>query len=179
MKLWADRKRLYIAGSYGYAVIDLATRRVAHSTEYGREGEFASPMRAIAFLPRQSQYVVTDHFGLHVYDAGTDKEIRYLNLHRIADPIHSLTSDIAVTSDGKTAYLAMWDEGAVLALDTATWEVRARIDTGRMPFSGATPRWLSLSPGRSELYVVCEEGDRVVVIDTATRQVTAVIRLDQ
>ncbi len=179
MKLWADRQRLYLAGSHGYAVVDVTKRKLVHSFDFGSAGEFVTATRGIAFLPGQSAYAITDHFGLHLYNAETGAEIRYLRLDQIAGPVKGLTADIVVTPNGRTAYLALWDEEAILAFDTGTWQVTARVDTGRMPFSGATPRWLSLDPGRSSLYVVCEEGDRVVVVDTESCEVVGVVRLDE
>jgi YVTN family beta-propeller protein len=179
MKLWPDRHRLYLAGSLSYAVVDTMSRRVAHTSAFGAAGEFVTTTRGIAFLPGQSAYVISDHFGVHLYDAATDKEMRYLKLIQLAGPIHPLTADIIVSPDEQRAYFALWDEEAVLVVNPTTWQVVAAVDTGRMPFSGATPRWLSLDAAQDQLYVVCEEGDRVVVIDTTTLGVTGVVRLDE
>jgi len=179
MKLWPDRHRLYMAGSLSYAVVDTMSRRVVHTSAFEAAGEFVTTTRGIAFLPRQSAYVISDHFGVHLYDAATDKEMRYLKLIQLAGPIKPLTADITVSPDEQRAYFALWDEDAVLVLNPTTWQVVAKVDTGRMPFSGGTPRWLALDANRARLYVVCEEGDRVVVIDTTTLGITGVVRLDE
>jgi len=179
IKLAPDAGRAYITGDYGYAVLNLVTETLVTSVKYGREGEWSSCARAIAFLPNQSQYMISDHHGIYLYDMQSDEELRYIDLMEIAYPILALTPDITVTLDEKTAYLAEWDEKAVVALDPITWEIKALIDTGRMPFSCLTPRWLTFNPDESELYVVCEEADRVLVIDTADNEVTGVIRLDE
>jgi len=74
-------------------------------------------------------------------------------------------------------YLAMPDENAVAVLDASTWQVMAKVDTGRAPHFGTEPVWLLMNPDGSTLYVVNELSDNVLVMDTATNQVTGVISL--
>jgi len=179
LKLSPDGKQLFLSGGYSYAVISPETGEVVHFKDYSKEGEWARAGRAIAFLPKRGQYTITDHFGIRVYDWKTHREAAYINLLENARPILPLTPDMRISPDGKTAYLAEWDEKAVIAMDTDTWQVTARIDTGRMPFSCLTPRWLQLSPDGEELYVACEEADRVTLLDTESNAVIGVIRLDE
>jgi len=63
--------------------------------------------------------------------------------------------------------------------DTKTWKIIAKVDTGRAPFFGVCPVWLMISPDGSRLYVLAEEGDNVLVIDTAAGQVIDVISLSE
>jgi len=179
MKLSPDGKQLFLSGGYSYAVISPERAEVIHFKDYSKEGEWAQAGRAIAFLPKRGQYTITDHFGIRVYDWKTHGEAAYVNLFKNARPILPLTPDMRISPDGKTAYLAEWDEKAVIAMDTDTWQVTSRIDTGRMPFSCLTPRWLQLSPDCGELYVACEEADRVALLDTESNAVIGVIRLDE
>lgn len=178
MKLSPDGGQLFLSSGYSYAVIDLAIGEIVHFKDYGHEGEWARASRAIAFLPEKDEYIIADHFGLHVYHRESHQELDYIDLFEVAYPILPLTPDIRLSPDGRIAYLAEWDEKAVIALDTETWQVVARIDADRMPFSCLTPRWLQLSPAGNELYVVCEEADRVAVLDIENSLVAAVIRLD-
>jgi len=67
----------------------------------------------------------------------------------------------------------------VLAFDPRTWQVTARIDTGRAPYHGVCPTWLQVSPDGGTVYAICEESDNVIVIDTASATVVGAIRVGQ
>jgi YVTN family beta-propeller protein len=84
--------------------------------------------------------------------------------------------DLIYNRDGSLAYLALPNENAVAVFDTATWGVVAQIDTGCAPYLGTEPVWLQLSPD-GHLYVVNELSDNVLVVDTATNQVSDVMNL--
>jgi YVTN family beta-propeller protein len=71
----------------------------------------------------------------------------------------------------------MPDENAIAVFDAGTWQVTAKIDTGRAPYFGTEPVWLLMSPDGSELYVVNELSDNLLVVNTANNQVTGAVNL--
>jgi len=177
IKLSADASRAYVAGDFGYAVLDLRTETVLMSADFSRGGEFGRMHgRALGVKPDSSQYLIVEMFNLHVYDSASNREIRNIDLFDW-NPGRCLIMDIVFSPDGKTGYTAMWDEKAVLVYDAHTWQVTAKIDTGRAPYFGVCPVWLVVSPDGDVLYVVCEEGDNVLVVDTATHRVIETISL--
>ncbi len=190
LKLAPNGARGYVTGGYGYAVLDLASNSVVTQVNYCDEYVSFCHVhgRALGVTPDGSQYLVGEFFTMHVYDAATDAESHTIDLSDW-NPGRTLVRDVTFSPDGSTGYAAMWDEKAVLAFDTDTWEVAAKIDTGRAPYFGVCPVWLALSPdggtpsslqrrhSDGALYAVAEESDNVVVIDTATNAVRATVRV--
>jgi len=178
LKLAPDGTRGYVTGAYGYAVLDLTTHTVVKQTNYCDEYVSFCHVhgRALGVTPNGSQYLVGEFFTLHVYDAATDTESTTIDLSDW-NPGRTLVRDLVFSSDGTTGYAAMWDEKAVLAFDADTWQVTAKIDTGRAPYFGVCPVWLALSPDGDRLYAVAEESDNVVVIDTAMNAVIGTVRV--
>jgi len=178
LKLTPNGGRGYVTGGYGYAVLDLTTNAVVKQVDYCDEYVSFCHVhgRALGVTPDGSQYLVGEFFHMHVYDAATDAESHLIDLSEW-NPGRTLVRDLVFSSDGRTGYAAMWDEKAVLAFDAGTWNVTAKIDTGRAPYFGVCPVWLALSPDGGTLYAVAEESDNVVVIDTATSAVIETIRV--
>lgn len=79
--------------------------------------------------------------------------------------------DIIMSPDGKTVYVSCYFDSSVLAIDTATNEVTARIAVD------PNPREMAISKDGTRLYVACphdfnnQGGGSVVKIDTTTGQV--------
>ncbi|HEY8506690.1 MAG TPA: beta-propeller fold lactonase family protein, partial [Gemmataceae bacterium] len=71
---------------------------------------------------------------------------------------------VAVSPDGKLAYVALTSAHQVAVVDLDGLKVAARIDTGRWP------RYLALSPDGSRLAVGVNGDGGVAVIDTAKRE---------
>jgi YVTN family beta-propeller protein len=177
IKLSPDGKRGYVGGGPGFAVLDLSTDKLLSKVDFGKRGGFGwVNRRSLGIKPNSSQYVVGEFFNMRVYDAISNKELRNIDL-RQWNPFRTVSTDVIFSPDGKTGYLAMWDEKAVIVFNANTWQVTAKIDVGRAPYFGVCPAWLAQSPDGGTLYAVSEEGDNVVVIDTATNRVTGVISL--
>ena len=72
---------------------------------------------------------------------------------------------VAVTRDGKTAYVSNAGAGNVSIIDLATKQVK-RVDTGKRPEGSI------FSPDERELYVANRESAEIVILDTATGEVS-------
>jgi YVTN family beta-propeller protein len=72
---------------------------------------------------------------------------------------------IAVSSDGRTAYVALTAEDKVAVVDLTERKKVADVEVGRWP------RYLCLSPDGSRLAVGCSGGGGIWVVDTAARSV--------
>jgi len=73
--------------------------------------------------------------------------------------------DIALSRDGKRAWVSHGESGDVRVLDTSTLEVLATIPVGPRAW------WTALTPDGSRLYVTVGRGGDVAVIDTAAGKV--------
>jgi len=179
LKLAPGGARGYIAGGYGYAVLDLTTPAVVKQEDY-ECGEIESFCymhgRPLGITPDGAQYLVGEFYSLHIYDAETDTQSTLIDLGDW-NPHRTLIRDLAFSPDGSRGYAAMWDEKAVIAFDTDTWTVTAKIDTGREPYFGSCPAWLAVSPDGTRLYAAAEESDNVVIIDTTTDTVVGTVRV--
>jgi YVTN family beta-propeller protein len=71
---------------------------------------------------------------------------------------------VAITADGKTAYVALTTANQVAEIDLGSRQVTQRIDAGRWP------RYLTLSPDGKRLAVGANGDGGVSVIDTAARK---------
>lgn len=167
----------YITGSTAYTVVDLRNLKIVHRMDFDQDGTFtAYNMRQIGINPDSSQYVIGEFTGMHIYDANTFKELRYIDLYQWV-PSMTLSTDIIFTSDGKIGYLALWDEKAILVFDAQRWQRTAVISVGRAPFFCVCPRYFTLSPDEHTLYVACEQSDNIISIDTSTNKVVGIISL--
>jgi YVTN family beta-propeller protein len=80
---------------------------------------------------------------------------------------------VALSSDGRTAYVSNWGEHSVTLVDTAVKQAGSAVEVGTHPNALiANP-----APGRHELYVANGESDTVSVIDTATKAVVRTMDL--
>jgi DNA-binding beta-propeller fold protein YncE len=124
--------------------------------------------------------------------AGSTVAPRHLNKHidygQLAgrpgfDPTtkeHSLSTplDMAVTSDGRTLYVAAFGSSKVGVFDTAALEADSfdprTISENYLPVSGGGPGGLALDEARNRLYVLTRFDNAVKVIDLGTKQEIAV-----
>jgi PQQ-dependent catabolism-associated beta-propeller protein len=75
--------------------------------------------------------------------------------------------DIALSRDGKRAWVSHGDSGDVRVLDSTTLDVLATIPVGPRAW------WTALTPDGSRLYVTVGRAGEVAVIDTAAARVTS------
>jgi YVTN family beta-propeller protein len=78
--------------------------------------------------------------------------------------------DVALSADGKRAWVSHGNSGDVRVLDAASLEPVATIPVGPRAW------WTALTPDGSRLYVTVGRAGEVAVIDTATNAVTARIK---
>jgi YVTN family beta-propeller protein len=103
-----------------------------------------------------------------VIDTATDKVIKTLDLGRSPE-------GMALSRDGKTLLVAIFDNGKLDVIDTATFKVTAQIPV-------AKPHGVALVPDGRTAYVGSQDvPDRsaIVVVDIPGRRVTARLPLDQ
>jgi YVTN family beta-propeller protein len=177
IKISPDGQRAYITGSTTYAVVDLPGNTLVHTMDFTQGSTFSAyNMRQIGINPDSSQYIIGEFTGMHIYDAATFQDLRYIDLFQWT-PSMALSTDIVFSPNGKTGYLAMWDEKAILVFDAQSWQRKAAISVGRAPYFCVCPRYLAISPDGEKLYVACEQSDKVIMIDTSTNQVEGTFSL--
>lgn len=79
-------------------------------------------------------------------------------------PVGGDPDSIAISPDGRTAYVSNEIDGTVSVIETATDRV-----VGAPIAAGSNPAAVALTPDGGKLYVTDELSNRVTVIDTATR----------
>jgi len=177
LKLSPDGQRGYVICSSGFSVLDLSTDTLLKTINIGSGGSHFESLFYLGIKPDSTQYTIGAFFNLYVYEATSDTQLHDIELGALDPTWLTLGQDFVFSLDGSLGYLAMPDENAVAVFDTSTWQVTAKIDTGRAPHFGTEPVWLLMDPDGSRLYVLNELSDNVLVIDTALNQVTGVISL--
>ena len=116
---------------------------------------------ALALTPDGKRVLVTGTFGgdLRAFDLKDGKLVSAGTLRLGFEP-----RGVAVSPDGKLAYVALTTAAAVAVVDLATFKELARIEVGRWP------RYLALSPDGKRLAVGVSGEGGVAVVDTATRK---------
>src|SRR5439155_2477337 len=84
-------------------------------------------------------------------------------------PVGTSPAGVAVSPDGRYAYIAEGGDDAVSVFDIGT---RTIATTVALP-AGSSPRGVALSPGGEFLYVADGGSNRVSVVDTRTTRVVA------
>lgn len=80
-------------------------------------------------------------------------------------PVGGDPDSVAISPDGRTAYVSNEIDGTVSVIETATDRV-----AGAPIAAGSNPAEVALTPSGGTLYVTDELSNRVTVIDTATRE---------
>ncbi|MGE0238898.1 MAG: cytochrome D1 domain-containing protein [Parvibaculaceae bacterium] len=162
-----DRKRAYItsrdgpAGSGIVSVLDTTTQTVTASV----------PQVTDFFISGIA--ITRDGKRAYVASAGNDHTLKVFDTatNRVTSEIALDNSiDIAVTADGKHAWVTTFQ--GVTLIDTHSNTVAATIDIPKGSTS-TTGRGLAFSPDGRRAYVTTGGLNKLTVIDTATRTVTA------
>src|SRR5262249_4656964 len=121
--------------------------------------------------------------------SGANVTPRHLNKHidysvvpspaGVADKSLATPTDMVVSSDGKTLYVAAFGSSKVGVFDTAELENDTfRADAAdHITVSGGGPSGLVLDEARGRIYVLTRFDDAVSVVNTSTRLETAHLRL--
>jgi YVTN family beta-propeller protein len=137
------------------SVVDLDRRKVVQEIACGRRPA------AVVFSADQRRLLATAAYSgeLHVFDfdAGSLKPVQTVRLG--FEP-----RGMALTRDGRTAYVCLAGAGSVAVVDLADGRVTAQIEAGRWPRSCA------LSPDESRLAVAASGNLGVSVIDPHERK---------
>jgi YVTN family beta-propeller protein len=137
------------------SLVDLAAGKVVQEVPCGQRPS------ALALLPDASAVLVSNTWSGDVvkFKLADGKLERAGSVRVSFEP-----RGIAVSPDGKEAYVAQTTADAVAVIDLARLEVVARIEAGRWP------RYLALSPDGSRLAVGCNGDGGVAVLDVKTRE---------
>jgi YVTN family beta-propeller protein len=124
-------------------------------------GAMAPPADAAPFA-----YIVngggTDGGTVSVIDTATNTVVATVKV--------GLNSDgVAVTPDGKQAYVANQNTNNVSVIDTSSNSVVATVPVG------SNPTWVAVAPDGKHAYITVELRQRVSVIETATNTVVATV----
>jgi YVTN family beta-propeller protein len=152
-------------GSDTVSVIDRSVDRVVDVIEVGKgpKGIAISPERETS-----RALVVNSSFPtLTVIDISDNQVLRNVNLESAGKP-----SDVAITPDGRTVYVANTALNTVSALESVSFLTEASIQVGRKPVA------LAMEPGGNRLFVANQAEDTVSVIDTRLNQVTATVSVE-
>jgi YVTN family beta-propeller protein len=107
-------------------------------------------------LPAPQLFVVTtESNAVAVIDSATDQVITQI-------PVGSKPSRLAMTPDGRKAYVSNSDDSTVSAIDTANRVVTATITVG------GGPQEITVTPDGGRVFVVHKSSGDVAVVDTST-----------
>jgi len=153
--LTADQKYLVTANqtSDSLSLVRLADGQVVAEAPCGRR-----PV-ALALLPQGGVVASATHSGTLEVFTLADEALRPAGSIKLGGEPHG----VAVSPDGKLAYVALAAEGVVAVVDLKTLAEVARIEVGRWP------RYLALTPDGSRLAVGNSGDGAVVVVDTHSR----------
>jgi YVTN family beta-propeller protein len=179
LKLSPDGQRGYVICNSGFSILDLSTDTLLKTIHIGSGSSHFESLFYLGIKPDSTQYTIGAFFDLYVYETASDTQLHDIELDVLDPTLLTLGQDFVFSPDGSLGYLAMPDENAVAVFDTSTWQVAARIDTGRAPHFGTEPVWLLMNSSGSSLYVLNELSDNVLMIDTALNQVAGVIGLSK
>lgn len=157
MAVTPDGRMVYVSsdGATTVSAIDTAAGRVAATVEVGQGPH------GIALTPDGALLLVTvwDEDRLALVDTGTNRVTGSIPLVR--------PHNVAVTPDGKTAYVASQAAGAPAL---AIVDLSRRMQTGSVPLE-RTPRGVSVSPDGVWLHFTVAGADAVYALDVATNEV--------
>ena len=132
---------------------------------------------AVVANPAGDQLLVADNFSDDVLllDIATGKILHRFDLADNAVVPSTYPIAVAVTSDRKRAFAALWNASALAELDLATGKVLARLPL--MPPTRPTdpsshPTALAFSPDQTRLYVALANRDSIAVVDLSHSRIT-------
>jgi YVTN family beta-propeller protein len=148
-----DGTRAYIAGNSSVIVVDLQKRQVI-----GAPIPACAAPNAVIITPDGSRAYVVCADSVPIIDTATNQVVGSVDL-----PPGVQTFSGAVTPDGK-AVLVTDRKGSILVIDTATNQATS------IP-TGGDLLGLTITPDGKRAYAADFDGNRIMVIDVATRQV--------
>jgi YVTN family beta-propeller protein len=173
----ADGTHVYVtnSGSNSITVIDTATDSVSATIALG-----AKPFKSAVTPGGEWLYVIAGDGAVHVVDIALNEDVRSI-------PIGALDGgDIAVSPDGSRAYVAA---GLVYVIDTSSHQLLESFAAEKTPtpFVSTFATSVAFAPDGARAFIGTttyettgwdfSAGGRVVVVDTASRSVTAEINL--
>src|SRR5262245_42305366 len=124
-------------------------------------------LTVLAVAPRagaEPWVYVTNERGnsLSIIDGATDKVVGRVS-------VGERPRGVALSPDGRSAYVALGEEDVIAVVDTATRAVTARIA------AGSDPEAFAVSPDGARLYVSNEDAGTASVIDVKSGKVVATV----
>ena len=105
---------------------------------------------------------------------GADKpwsQVRVVDEIRVSDVTGDTSKEMALSPDGKTAYVALEEAGAVSVVDLEKREVR------QLVFVGEEPQGVAVSPDGSRIYVAVYSTSEIVTIDSASLEEVSRVKI--
>jgi phospholipase C len=140
-------------------VVDTATDKVTGTIDVGLAPQ------SVAITPDGSSLVVTGYDAVSIVDVHSG-----LVRSRLAD--HGRAHGVAVTPDGKQAWIVDTRNDAVVVIDVKRGRTGGRINVGNSPWN------VAIRPDGAVAYVTNANSDTVSVIDTARLRVTGTVATD-
>ena len=160
----AAGRRLFVSNEDAdrLSVVDLETGEIVREVQVGREPEGVrlSPDGGTVYVTSESDHAVT------VVNAASGEVIGSID-------VGWRPRDSIFTVDGSRAYVSAEHGGSVAIVDVAN---RSVLETIMLP-PGSLPMGLALSPEEDRLYVANGRAGTVSVIDTATAEIVANVRV--
>ena len=158
-----DGKHAYVANSgndHTVKVLDTGTNQVAATIPLNLSID-------LAFTPNGKHGYVTDFEGVSVIDTATSTVETTITIGK-GDTV-TVGRGIAITPDGKNAYLTNGGSNTVSVIDTATNTVSATVVVG------VDPVGVAVTPDGKRAYVTNHGSSDVSVIDTAANALVATV----
>jgi PQQ-dependent catabolism-associated beta-propeller protein len=159
VKASPDGKRVYVTSEVANLVhvIDVASRKIVKNITVGKR-----PRR---FLLAGGELWVTNELAASVSvirtsDDTVQTQIAFLPPGMRSEDVSPV--GMALSPDGKTAYVALGRANHVAVVDVASHQVKSYVLVGRRPWG------LTLSRDGSRLYVANGQSDDLTIIDTAS-----------
>ena len=163
-----DDKTLYVCGSWGdkLAIVDIDRTR----TTTNSQRQFVDlPKDSFPYVPLLSSDGKTLYVSLWGASSIAVIDLQSLSV-RATWKTPSHPTEMVLTPDNATLFVACSNSNQVADIDTATGETRQLISVSLHPNSppGSAPQSLALSPDAKTLYVASANNNAVAVVDVAT-----------